>query len=85
MNKTIRFTKHAEQKLIDLAELGFSVSRDQVIDAVENPDRIDKTVHPHLAQKAVSARHLLRVAYVEDGEEILIVTFYPGVRRRYES
>ncbi|MBN1284686.1 MAG: DUF4258 domain-containing protein [Anaerolineae bacterium] len=83
--KPVRFTKHARQKFDDLAEMGFSVSEAQVVDAVRNPAKVDRGVYPPIAQKPVSKNHLLRVAFVEDEQSILIVTFYPGRISRYES
>jgi hypothetical protein len=84
MSKAVRFTKHAEQKFGDLAEIGFVVTKEQVIDTVTNPESVDQTVHPPIAQKIVSKNHLLRVVFVEDSEWILVITFYPARRSRYE-
>lgn len=84
MNKPIRFTKHARQKFIDLAEAGFIVVEAQVIDVVRNPDYITVDIDPPIAQKMISDRHLLPVVFVEDKAEIRIVTFYPARRERYE-
>jgi hypothetical protein len=85
MSKPIRFTKHALRKLEDLAELGFAVTVEQVTDTVQNPDTVDREASPPIAQKAISQRHVLRVVFVEEVDEIRVVTFYPGRRSRYES
>jgi hypothetical protein len=82
--KPVRFTEHAEQKFDDLAELGFYVTSEQVVDVVLHPDDIDRNTYPPIAQKAVSQRHVLRVVYIEDSEGVLVVTFYPARRGRYE-
>lgn len=85
MNKPVHFTRHARQKFDDLAELGFLVTEEQVLDALLAPDHTDTTVDPPIAQKAISDRHLIRVVFVEEEDEIRIVTFYPARRSRYES
>ncbi len=84
MTKPIRFTNHAEQKFIDLAEVGFSITKEQVVDTVHNPDFVDRTANPPIVQKAIDEDHVLRVVCVEETDEIRIVTFYPGRRTRYE-
>ncbi|MEW6581039.1 MAG: DUF4258 domain-containing protein [Chloroflexota bacterium] len=84
MVKPIRFTRHARQKLTDLARLGFTVIPDQVIEAVRNPEYVDTNLDPPVAQRAISERHLIRVVFVEDENELRIVTFYPARRARYE-
>lgn len=84
MDKPIYFTKHAEQKFIDLAEMGFIVTREQVVEVVRQPDAVDQEADPPIAQKIVGERHLLRVVFVEDQREIIVVTFYPGARKRYD-
>ena len=84
MNKRIRFTRHARNKFADLARMGMSITEDDVMSAIRNPDYVDQTVNPPIAQKAISDRHLIRVVFVEEADEIRIVTFYPGRRSRYE-
>ena len=64
--------------------MGFIVSREQVIETVRNPEHVDRSVDPQIAQKTISTRHLLRVVFIEDENEIVVVTFYPGVKKRYE-
>ncbi len=85
MEKPIRFTDHAWKKFADLEALGFIVTEAQVVDTVLRPESIDASEHPPTAQKVISEKHVLRVVFIEDGEGILIVTFYPGRRKRYED
>jgi hypothetical protein len=85
VHKLIRFTRHARQKFDDLAALGFPITEDQVVDALQNPEHIDSEADPPIAQKAISERHLVRVVFVETEDVIRIVTFYPARRTRYES
>jgi len=85
VSKTIRFTKHAEQKFNDLAEIGFTITREQVLTTVQNPEKVDNSVIPPVAQSVISETHVLRVVFAESSDEIVIVTFYPGDRKRYED
>jgi hypothetical protein len=75
MDKTFRFTAHVRQKSVDLAEVGFFVTEEQVLEAICNPEHVDRDVVPHIAQKAISERHLIREVFVEEADEIRIVTF----------
>jgi hypothetical protein len=79
----IHFTKHARQKFVDLAEMGFVVTEQQVIDTVQTPEHIDRSADPPIAQKTVSENHVLRVVFAEDNSGITIITFYPARRSRY--
>lgn len=36
-------------------------------------------------QKQVNSKHLIRVVYEEKDEDVVIVTFYPARRKRYED
>jgi hypothetical protein len=83
MDKPVRFTLHALQKFNDLAEMGFAVTEEQVIQTVHEPDVVDRSEHPPMAQRIISENHVLRVVFIEDSEGILVVTFYPGRRTRY--
>jgi hypothetical protein len=46
MSKPINFTRHAEQKFVDLVELGFTVTREQVIETIQMPDHVDRDADP---------------------------------------
>lgn len=53
---------------------------------VEEPDSVKEGRRDRvIAQRAVDAEHLLRVIYEERGENIVIITFYPARRERYEN
>ena len=38
-----------------------------------------------IAQKRITERHVLRVIYRQEGENQVVITFYPGRRERYEA
>ncbi|NOZ60035.1 MAG: DUF4258 domain-containing protein [Euryarchaeota archaeon] len=81
----IVFTDHAELKFEILGNHGFRVTKKQVEDTVLKPDKIMEGRKGRLiAQKRIDAEHLLRVVY-EKGEDIVIITFYPARRERYED
>ena len=82
----IRFTSHAKDKFLILERHGFYVSEDMVKDVVLNPDKVEKGKKGRMvAQKVIDDEHVLRVVYEIENDEILIVTFYPGRRKRYED
>ena len=80
------FTRHAEGKFDVLERHGFSVSRSRVVDTLLDPDAVlPGTKGRRIAQKRVSEHHVLRVVYREEGEELVVITFYPGRRKYYEG
>ena len=81
----VRYTQHARLKFTVLAEHGFVVEEWRVTDTVLNPDNIIVQKDKFIAQKNLSANHVLRVVYRMEGENRIVITFYPGRKSRYES
>ena len=82
----VRFTTHALQKFTVLRRHGLRVSKRQVVQAVEKPDRVDYSRLPLLvAQIGWDKRRVLRVVYKIKESTIVVVTFYPGKRSQYEK
>jgi len=80
------FGPHAEGKFELLRRRGFSVSKEQVLDCLENPDRIKEGYKGRrVAQKVMDPEHVLRVVFVEMEGMKRVITFYPGRRERYEN
>jgi len=82
----IVYSRHAEEKFEVLKRHGFKVTRQQVEETLTAPD----TVIPQpkgrmIAQKRITERHVLRVIYRQEGENQVVITFYPGRRERYET
>ena len=53
---------------------------------MRHPDRVLRGSKGRLiAQKIYDEKHLIRVIYEVSDEDILVVTFYPARRERYEG
>lgn len=81
----IRFTEHAMLKFEVLRELGVSLDAGLIIESLHNPERILPGYGERLiAQAFLDEERVLRVVYEETDGEIVVITFYPGRRSRYE-
>ena len=86
MAKKIVYGTHAEEKFEILRRHGFVVSKRQVRETLQRPDKVEEGFRGRkVAQRRISEKHVLRVVYEEGQKEIGVVTFYPGRRSRYES
>jgi len=84
--KKIVYGDHAQEKFALLRRHGFMVSRRQVRETVQKPEKVEAGYRGRkVAQRGITERHVLRVVYEEGPEDIRVVTFYPGRRSRYES
>jgi hypothetical protein len=81
----IRYTRHAQEKFATLERHGFPITAEQVQSAVTSPDRLIPQGGRLIAQSRISDTHVLRVVYREEGDERVVITFYPGRRARYED
>ncbi len=78
----VRFTAHAEDKLTRLSELG--INKEKIIAAVNSPEKIEKGyLNREILQVSITETMVIRVVVETSEREILIVTVYPGNRRRY--
>ena len=84
--KRVRFSAHALLKFRVLAGHGLRLLREQVADVVSNPTTVNEGYRGRkIAQGPLDTHRVLRVIYEERADEILIITFYPGLRERYEK
>lgn len=84
--KAVRFGPHAIKKFDALRRYNVSVTREQVEEAVCQPDHREAGKKGRMIATRGFTEHLvLRVIYRETGEAFEIVTFYPGRRSRYEN
>ena len=82
----LRFTVHARDKFFTLERHNFRVTEEVVIEAVSKPERLEQSRNDRfIAEKTLDEGHLIRVIYEIRGEEIVIITFYPARRSRYED
>jgi len=77
----IRFTRHAREKFETLARHKFAVTEAQMIDTLNSPDKIETGRNPQVAQKGFDEEHVLRVVFRVEGDDKVVITFYPGRRR----
>ena len=85
MAENIRFTRHAREKFSLLARHGFVVFEEQVVETLLQAERVEDHGTECIAQRTMSDTHVLRVVFRTEGEQMVVITFYPGRRKRYES
>ena len=84
MDIKVRFTRHAKDKLLLLTKIG--ITKEKVIKTIMNPEKIENGYWGRkIAQSSLENRLVVRVVYEKKKNEILIITVYPGERRRYEN
>jgi hypothetical protein len=67
-----------------LQQYGFSVTKQQVLKTLSKPDRLDQKDTQLFATKVLTSTHALRVVYEKRNMHIIVITFYPVRRDRYE-
>lgn len=82
----ITYTKHAEEKFIQLERLGWKITKRKVATIVEKPhwkgvSRFGQETGLGLMDKS----HILRVIYDKNDDIIKIITFHIARRGKYES
>jgi len=78
----VRFTLHAEEKLKRLVNI--EVTQKKVLEIIETPEKVVNGYYGRkIAQGLISGSLILRIVYEEIDSEIVVVTVYPGERRRY--
>ncbi len=66
MAKKIVYGDHAEEKFEILGRHGFVVSRRQVRETVQRPEKVEEGFKGRkVAQRGITERHVLRVVYEE--------------------
>jgi hypothetical protein len=79
----VRFTKHAYEKFEFLRRYGFEVDEAAIVEAVENPSRVERRGDQFLALKPLDEEYAIRVVYRAINDNIVVVTFYPVKRARF--
>jgi len=80
----VKFTKHAAEKLKVLKHYGFEVTERQVVDVILNPTRLERRKGQFFAVKLLDSTHGLRVVYEKRKGFLVVITFYPVRRERYD-
>ena len=84
-DRPIRFSLHALDKFRILGNHAVVLERSLIEQTVRMPERV---VAGHggrwIAQGPLDDERVLRVVYEETAHEVVVVTFYPGKRSRYE-
>jgi hypothetical protein len=78
-SEKIRFTKHASEKFELLKRYGFDVTK-----TITSPSRVDLRDDQCLALRLLNEEYALRVVYKRINDNILVVTFYPVKRARFD-
>ena len=82
--KKIIFSDHALSKLELLKRHGLEIDKHFIENAVINSDKTDQGYKGRcIAQKTLNDNHVLRVVYEEYTDHMLVITLYPGRRKRY--
>ncbi len=76
---SLTFSHHPEDKFAILERHGFVITRQQVLEALARPDRVlPGSKGRSVAERALSAHHLVRVVYVMHNDDVGVITFYPA-------
>ncbi len=80
----IRLTLHAALRLARLSELGIEVNEAMIADILANPEKVEVGKYGRLiAQGPLDDRHVLRIVYEQNPDELVVITVNPGRRSRY--
>jgi len=84
--KKIIFSGHALLKIELLKQHGLEIDKHFIEKTVINSDKTDQGYKGRrIAQKTLDDNHVLRVVYEEYPDYMLVITLYPGRRKRYEK
>jgi len=83
-SEKIRFTKHASEKFELLKKYGFDVTKSFVTKTIRSPSRVDLRDDQCLALRLLNEEYALRVIYKRINDNIVVVTFYPVKRARFD-
>jgi hypothetical protein len=82
VRKQVVFSPHAKEKIARLRHL--RVSEDSVSSILHTPQRIEEGyMGRKIAEGIIDERFVARVVFEETNNTLLVVTVYPGSRRRY--
>ncbi|MBI3577008.1 hypothetical protein HY086_03150 [Candidatus Gottesmanbacteria bacterium] len=80
------YTRHAEEKLTEREPKEFGITKVKIQEIIQRPQTIDTSDKPILmATGEFDTEHSLCVVYKYIQEKIIIITFFPAKKGRYES
>jgi hypothetical protein len=80
----IELTEHATLKLRVLRRHGVRVTRKAVEQAISGPDRVLPGLGGRqIAERTLDEGHVLRVVFMREEGNIIVITMYPARRGRY--
>jgi hypothetical protein len=82
-SEKVKFTKHASEKFSFLGRYGFQVTKSEVKDAVVHPYQVEQRGDQSLAVRPLNGEYALRVVYKRTNDNIVVITFYPVKRKRF--
>ena len=83
-SRKIRFTRHAREKFELLKKYGFEISQATVEEAIGKPHLVERKDDQVLALKPLDPEYAVRVVYKMVNDNIVVLTFYPVKRRRFD-
>ncbi len=80
------YTKHALEKFTHPDIVKFNLKKKDIKNALESPDHhgVEFLREVEFILKDLDSKHTLRVIYKVKGSIIIVITFYPSRRGRYE-
>ena len=80
----VRLTLHAALRLARLSELGIEVTEALIADILAEPEKVEVGKYGRLiAQGPLDDRHVLRIVFEPNPDELVVITVNPGRRSRY--
>lgn len=81
----IVYTKHAADKFQDKEVIKLGIKREHINRVLKNPLAEDKNIIPHQSVGKFSNELSLSVIWKMGKDAIIVITFYPAGKGRYES
>lgn len=81
----IVYTKHAEDKLLEEEARKLGITRKHIKNVLKNPLAEDKKIIPHQNVGKFTDTLSLSVIWKREKSAIIVITFYPAGKGRYES
>ena len=82
----IVYTKHAQDKFVqERYTIHLTITKKVIKQVIQKPQHITKQDEKTIAVASLDQLHSLVVVYRQSGKEILVITFFPTRKGRYET